>query len=112
MSGIVFFKTRKLEELKKFYISKVGCEMWMDQGDCCILQNDNLLFGFCNRDYVESQGMITFYFNTKEEVDRIYMKFRETADAAPRDNPKYPIYHFFTKDPEGRIIEFQYFYNL
>lgn len=112
MSGIVFFKTQKLEELKEFYLNICECEMWMDQGDCCIFQHDNFLFGFCTRDFIETQGMITFYFDSKEEVDRFYAKFAESADSAPRDNPKYPIYHFFTKDPEGRILEFQFFYNL
>lgn len=112
MSGIVFFKTKELEELKEYYLKKVECKMWMDQGDCCILQNGNFLFGFCTRENVETQGMITFYYNEKGEVDRFYEKFRDTADEKPRDNPKYPIYHFFSKDPEGRIIEFQYFYNL
>ena len=112
MSGIVFFKTNKLEELKNFYLHKVECVMWMDQDDCCIFKNGNFLFGFCSRDSIETQGMITFYYNEKSEINRFYEKFRDTADNEPRDNPKYPIYHFFTKDPEGRILEFQYFYNL
>ncbi|MCF7794176.1 MAG: VOC family protein [Candidatus Cloacimonetes bacterium] len=112
MSGIVFFRTNKLEEMKDFYMNKCECKMWMDQGDCCILQHDNFLIGFCSRDTIETQGMITFYFENKEEVDRFYTKFRDSADDVPRDNPRYPIYHFFAKDPEGRILEFQYFYNL
>lgn len=112
MSGIIFFKTKKLEELKHFYLSEVECEIWLDQGDCCILQNGNFLLGFCLRDKPETDGMITFYYDSKIKVDRLYEKFRDSADAPPRDNPKYPIYHFFAKDPEGRILEFQYFYNL
>jgi len=112
MSGLVFFKTNKLEELKEFYLKNVECEIWMDQGDCCIFQNGNFQFGFCTRDYIETDGMITFYYDTKAEVDRFYEKFRDIADNAPRDNLKYPIYHFFARDPEGRILEFQYFYNL
>jgi len=112
MSGIVFFKTQKLKELKEFYLDEVECEMWMDQGDCCIFQNGNFQFGFCTREFVETEGMITFYYDVKTEVDRFYEKFCVSADAEPRDNPKYPIYHFFTTDPEGRILEFQHFYNL
>ncbi len=112
MSGIVFFKTTKLAELKVFYQEKIGCLVWMDQGDCCILQNGNFLLGFCQRESVDNQGIITFYYETKAEVDRFYEIFKDTADATPRDNPKYPIYHFFANDPEGRILEFQYFYNL
>jgi len=56
--------------------------------------------------------MLTFFYDDKSDVDRMYSKFSQLADEEPRDNPKYPIYHFFAKDPEGRVIEFQYFYNL
>ena len=112
MSGIIFFKTRKLEEIKSFYIDEVGCTIWMDQGDCIILQHDNLLLGFCQRESVDTMGMITFYYEDKTQVDIMYDKFKATSDEPPRDNPKYPIYHFFCKDPEDRILEFQYFYNV
>jgi len=111
MSGIIFFKTRKLEDIKSFYINEVGCTIWMDQRDCIILQHDNLLLGFCQRESVDTMGMITFYYEEKTQVDIMYDKFRAISDESPRDNPKYPIYHFFCKDPEGRILEFQYFYN-
>lgn len=112
MSGIVFFKTLHLEDIKAFYIEKIGCSVWMDQGDCIILQHGNFLIGFCQRETLDTQGMITFYYEDIESVDEMYEKFIDTADGAPRDNPQYPIYHFFCQDPEGRILEFQYFYNL
>jgi hypothetical protein len=111
VSGIVFFNTQKLDELKRFYIDKVGCRMWMDQGDCVILRFGNMLTGFCKREKADLQGLITFFYDSREGVDRAYAQFKDIADAAPRDNPKYPIYHFFAKDPEGRGIEFQYFTN-
>ncbi|NQV16920.1 MAG: hypothetical protein HQ534_00020 [Armatimonadetes bacterium] len=50
-----------------------------------------------------------FIIDTKIEVDRFYEKFKENAISSPSENKKYPIYHFFTSDPEGRMIEFQYF---
>lgn len=112
MSGIVFFKTRKLDLIKSFYIQKIGCTIWMDQDDCIILQHNNLLLGFCQRESIDIQGMITFFYDDKTQVDKMYEKFKAISDEPPRDNPKYPIYHFFCKDPEGRILEFQFFYNL
>ncbi len=112
MSGIVFFKTQSLDDMKTFYIEKIECTLWMDQDDCIILQHENFLIGFCQRDSVDTQGMITFYYDNKEKVDEMYEKFMSSADGPPRDNPKYPIYHFFCKDPENRTLEFQYFYNL
>jgi len=112
VNGIVFFKTKDLKRLRKFYEETVGCSIWMDQGDCVIFSHGEFLFGFCNRESIDKCGIITFFYNEKSDVDRLYDKFKHISDNEPRDNPKYPIYHFFTKDPEGRILEFQYFYNL
>ena len=112
MNGIVFLKTKELNKLKDFYLNVVGCSIWMDQGDCIIFNHGEFLFGFCDRELTDTCGMLTFFYDQRSEVDRIFSKFSDTADGEPRDNPKYPIYHFFTKDPEGRVLEFQYFYNL
>jgi len=112
MSGVVFFKTNMLEVLKKFYLQEIECQLWMDQDDCLIFKNGNFLFGFCQRDKADIDGIITFFYDEKKEVDRFYVKLAEKADKAPRDNSKYSIYHFFSWDPEGRLLEFQYFYNL
>jgi len=111
MSGIMFFGTQKLMELKDFYMIKVGCEVWLDQGDCIIFKNGNFLFGFCERNEVNKEGIITFFYEKKEEVDRLYEKFESTAVSPPAMNEKYRIYHFFAQDPEGRKLEFQYFDN-
>ena len=54
--------------------------------------------------------MYTFVYPTRDEVDAMYERFKDTtADGPPRDNPKYKIYQFFAKDPEGRQLEFQAF---
>ena len=108
-SGIIFFSTSKLEELKKFYVEKIGCRLWLDQGSCAILKYGNLLVGFCEGKNPDTGGLITFFYEKKEDVDRMYEKFKNTAVAPPRENPKYRIYHFFIKDPEGRTLEFQMF---
>jgi hypothetical protein len=39
----------------------------------------------------------------------MYRAFEEEAIDPPCDNPRYPIYNFFARDPEGRVIEFQVF---
>jgi len=108
-SGIVFLKTHALEELKEFYINRIDCEMWMDQGDCAILSHGEFLFGFCTREKKETDGMLTFVYDSREDVDTIFEKMKDISTSTPYDNPKYPIYHFFGKDPEGRAIEFQVF---
>ena len=109
VSGIVFFKTRMLNELKEFYINKLKCELWLEQAECVILRNGNLLLGFCQRETPDLEGMITFFYKTSSEVDQAYEQFKSCATTTPKMNEKYRIYHFFGKDPEKRSLEFQYF---
>ncbi len=109
--GIIFFQTKKIEEVSNFYLEKVGCSLWLDQGGCKILQFENMLFGFCQRENVDDQGMITFYYPSQEKVNLMYKQLKNISLSEPKDNPKYRIYHFYAKDPEGRNIEFQYFWD-
>lgn len=109
VTGVVFFTTEQLEALSQFYVERVGAELWMDQGDCRIFRHGQFLFGFCERERAERCGVLTFVYPDKESVDRMYDEFRDEAQAAPRDNPNYPIYNFFASDPDDRLIEFQVF---
>lgn len=109
MSGIVFFRTKQPKALRDFYVGKVGMDVWLEQEDCTIYQHGNLLLGFCVRETLDFCGIITFYFDTKDEVDMIYDRFRQESEEEPRINEKYHIYHFFVRDPEGRLVEFQQF---
>ena len=104
MTGIVFFKTRILKELQEFYISKLEMKVWLEQEDCTILRHGNLLVGFCQRDNYEINGMITLVYDSKSDVDAMYKRLVNLAEAPPCENKKYKIYQFFAKDPEGRII--------
>ena len=109
MSGILFLKTRKLADLEEFYVNRVGCEVWLVQADCRIFRHGNFLFGFCERDSTDSQAMLTFFYDSPAEVDTMYEKFKDSALEKPAINDKYNIYQFFARDPEGRMVEFQYF---
>jgi hypothetical protein len=108
-SGIVFFSTNKLEEVKDFYIERIGCELWIDQGGCVILRYGNLLVGFCQSQEADLDTLITFFYEKKEDVDAVYEELEPIAIAAPKENKKYRIYHFYARDPEGRSIELQSF---
>jgi len=109
MSGIVFLKTQKLGDMKDFYREQVHCRVWLEQADCVILQHGNLLFGFCKRDNIDTGTMLTFFYDTEEEVNKIYRQLKPISSSAPTHNDKYRIYHFFARDPEERPIEFQSF---
>jgi len=109
VKGIVFFKTQMMDELKDFYTKEIGGEVWLEQGGCVILKAGNMLVGFCQRDKADMDALITFFYETKEEVDQKYKIFKKADIEKPVENIKYGIYHFFAKDPEGRMIEFQHF---
>ena len=109
MAGLIFYRTKKYTEVVKFYKDNMNMKIWLEQGECTILQKDNFLLGFCDRDESDTDGMITFFFEDKNEVDYYYSLFKETALDTPKKNSTYKIYHFFTRDPEGRMVEFQTF---
>ena len=98
-----------LEELKEFYTQKLNATIWLDQGDCIIFKSGSFLFGFCQREKADISGMLTFYFETPGEVDSMFELLKRPEVEPPRKNEKYKIYHFYTIDPEGRNLEFQYF---
>jgi nitroreductase len=109
MSGIVFHGTKQLDRIEEFYTATIGMKLWLRQRDCIVLKHGNLLLGFCSRDRIDKEGMLTFFYSIKEEVDGMYSLVRDSALDAPTENEKYNIYQFFAKDPEGRTLEFQAF---
>jgi len=109
VAGIVFFRTTRLAEIADFYTTELGMELWLDQGACKIFAHQNLLLGFCESLEAESCGIVTLFYPLTTDVDLMYEKFFDSADAAPRINARYNIYQFFAKDPEGRTLEFQTF---
>lgn len=109
MNGIIFLKTKSLKEIISFYFHELNMSVWLKQEDCTILQKGNLLLGFCQRDSLDTQGMITFFTDSREEVDNLYEKLKDISDSSPKMNEKYGLYHFFARDPEGRVIEIQWF---
>ncbi|WP_312909020.1 VOC family protein [Natronosalvus caseinilyticus] len=109
MAGIVFFGTESLESIVDFYVEELGAERWLEQPDCTILSSDNLLIGFCARENADTDGTITFVFDTASEVDAMYEHLADRARGEPVENDRYRIYQFFAEDPEGRTLEFQTF---
>lgn len=109
MSGILFLQTTDPAPLQKFYTEIVGCEIWLEQADCILMRHGNFIFGFCKRDKVQADAMLTFFYETREEVNTMYDKVKDIAKGPPADNEKYNIYQFFATDPDGRMVEFQHF---
>ncbi len=110
-TGIVFWTTTQLDVLERFYVDEVGCDLWMDQQDCRIFRFGTFLFGFCQREEAETQTCLTFVLEDRAAVDEAYSRFADRAIGPPTENANYPIYNFFARDPEGLLIEFQFFTN-
>ena len=108
MAGLVFLRTANLEKVIEFY-KKLGMNTWIQQPDIEILNHGNFLVGFHASSEIDNDSLLTFFYETKEEVDDMYAQFENIALTKPKMNDKYRIYNFFAKDPEGRKIEFQCF---
>jgi nitroreductase len=109
MSGLLFLPTPDLRSSVSFFTSKLDMDLWLDQDDCAILQHGNLLLGFCERPGGSFEGIITIFYETREEIDAAYQALGNLAEEPPQENKAYRIYHFFARDPEGRRLEFQTF---
>ena len=112
MSGIIFLATQRREEVVDFYTSRLGMDVWIEQDDCTILRQDNLILGFCQRESAETGLTITFWYGSDREVDAEHARLADVAEGPPEVNEKYRIYNFFLRDPEGRRLEVQRFLDL
>jgi catechol-2,3-dioxygenase len=109
MAGIVFLRTRMLEQLRPFYVDTLGMESWLEQPGIAILAHENMLIGLQQSDVADRDGLLTFWFRRRDEVDAMHARLADVADEPPQVNARYGIYNFFARDPEGRRIECQAF---
>ncbi|TFF87829.1 MAG: VOC family protein [Promethearchaeota archaeon] len=110
---ITFFGTEDLDNTTKFYQNILGLDLYKDQGVCKIFTiSAQAKIGFCEHMEVvleEKSPIITFI---TQKVDNVYKKLRDKGIEIlnpPKLNPKFQIYHFFLKDPNGYTIEIQKF---
>jgi hypothetical protein len=109
MSGIVFFASEAHDDVLEFYTDRLGADVWLEQPDCTILRYDNQLFGFCDREDAETDGILTFVVEDRAAVDAVHDDLADVAREDPHENERYDIYQFFADDPDGRTAEFQTF---
>ena len=116
---ITFLYTADLAATADFYENILGFELWLDQGACRIYAvSKNGFVGFCEREDIqqEHQDVIFTIVTPKlSDVDKWYeyLKGQNVQfEKPPAKNHKYAIYHCFLRDPNGYLIEIQYFLNL
>ncbi len=118
---ITFLYTADLQQTAEFYENTLGLELWLDQGACRIYQvsSDGYL-GFCEREDAAAKHAVaehpdvifTIVTPGKADVDTWYEFLKAKGvefEKAPETNPKYKIYHCFLRDPNGYLIEIQFF---
>jgi len=109
MNGIVFFGTGDLGRVVSFYRESVDADVWLDQGDCTILDHGGFRFGFCERPTTDTCGILTFSYADRAAVDERYERLGDSARDPPAVEEDYDIYHCFADDPDGRTVEVQTF---
>ena len=83
----------------------------MHQPNTVIFDSNEGMIGFVERKNHQNPvySCVSFVYETKEEVDRLYKIFQAEALGLPAIHPTAPVYSFFMKDPNGIMVEFQQF---
>ncbi len=110
---ILFLGTDNLEETDKFYMDKLGLELYKDQKTCKIYKiNENASIGFCthiNKTIDVKSPILTLIVDDVDEVYETLIEKGLEIEDKPKKNEKFNIYHFFLKDNNGYTVEIQKF---
>ncbi len=110
---VTFLYTTDLENTTKFYEELLGLELVLDQGACRIYRvTADSFLGICLKQDLEGALDRVIFTMVTSQVDGWYAYLSERGaeiEKEPAFNPKFNIYHFFLRDPEGYLIEIQEF---
>ncbi len=110
---ITFLHSKDLEATRQFYSSALGLKLVRDQETCIIFKvTETAYLGFCEHIEQIQPGRRVILTLVTDDVDHWYeilMDKEVDVMGSPKPNPKYRIYHFFLKDPDGYTIELQKF---
>lgn len=113
LQQITFLHSNNLDSTLYFYSEILGLNLVRDQGTCLIFEVTNTAYlGFCEHIEQIKAGRRIILTLVTEDVDLWYKRLKEKnveLMGVPKANPKYHIYHFFLKDPDGYTIEIQKF---
>lgn len=110
---LTFLHTNDLDETRKFYTEVLGLPLVRDQGICHIFRvTETAFLGFCEHIEPMLAGRKVILTLVSDDVDVWYdvLTHRGVEMMGPPEaSPKFQIYHFFFKDPNGYWIEIQKF---
>mgnify|MGYP002641515717 FL=1 len=109
---ITFLHTDDLERTAQFYEEILELPLVRDQGVCRIYKTSaDSYLGFCTHleTPVSKSIILTLVISSVDAwYETLLAKGVEIVNP-PSHNPKYQIYHFFFKDPNGYTLEIQHF---
>lgn len=110
---ITFVPVADLAASCHFYTTVLLLRQVVDQDGIAILESaPGGYLGLCQSDdpFVANERMILTLVT--EQVEAWHTRLQAQGvptDAPPRENPRFRIYHFFARDPDGYRIEIQRF---
>jgi catechol 2,3-dioxygenase-like lactoylglutathione lyase family enzyme len=110
---VTFLYTRDLAGTTVFYEEILALPLVLDQWSCRIYRVcGDAFLGFCQRDSApeQPQGIIFTFVTPAVDAWYDYLVARgQQPEERPLLNPTYNVYHFFLRDPNGYLLEFQEF---
>lgn len=110
---ITFLHANDLHATRHFYNEVLGLPISRDQGTCLIFGvTETAFLGFCEHITPINEGRKVILTLVTDKVDKWYTTIKNqglNVISEPKHNPKFMIYHFFLKDPDGYWIEIQRF---
>jgi catechol 2,3-dioxygenase-like lactoylglutathione lyase family enzyme len=112
-AAITFIPVSDLARSAAFYGEVLGLPPVLDQGGILIYRvTAGGFFGIvANTEPIAPDQRLMLTLVT-DDVDGVYARLTAAGtacDGAPRENPRYRIYHFFAADPDGYRLEVQRF---
>jgi len=105
-----FYACSDLKKTDVFYQS-LGLKIFRSEPGCNIYDSGYGYLGFLQKDDMKlpDYSCISFDCENEEEVDTVYESLMDKyLCTVPQKHPKYSVYSFFLKDPDGYTVEFQY----
>jgi catechol 2,3-dioxygenase-like lactoylglutathione lyase family enzyme len=113
---ITFLYASDLAETSRFYEEILCLTLKLDQGSCRIYRvSQDAYLGFCQRndepraDNDPKARIILTLVTTDVDEWYDYLTAKGIDADPPVSNPKYEVYHFFLRDPDGYLLEIQSF---
>lgn len=113
-SFIAFYRTEDLIATRHFYEELLELKLVKDQEVCLIFETSSTAaIGFCTHHPKDptTGACLTFVFESTTDVDAWHTKLSDKGlNPTPTTyNERFKIYHFFVRDPNQYMVEFQVF---